>query len=255
MLLQARPGTSQWLLTDEAFIDWLADPTLSRTLWLVGIPGSSKTTLASILIDRLERDYARQNDVGIVYEFCDYSESNQTGDKLKRMILRALSSMHCLGRLRSFTKIIRNNLRNRPLPSSTKRYFQQPVVSRGCSLLLTPSTNWTQRIASLNLLLTLCKDLYHHCLRQDGQVCSGTKSKKEHTLKSLPMTKTSVLKKRQLELLPEAHRYIIRVCIQYLLFRETSSKCTSHAEWRRKTTVFPLLACAASSWGIHFTER
>ena len=51
ILLQAQPGTGEWVLTSDAFKNWLASPASSQTLWLVGIPGSGKTTLASIVVD------------------------------------------------------------------------------------------------------------------------------------------------------------------------------------------------------------
>jgi ankyrin repeat protein len=118
VLNQVQPGTGKWLLTHAAFLHCLATPATSQMLWLAGIPGSGKTSLASIVIDHLEREF-KQSDVGIVYVFCDYKDSTQTSDNLKRVILRQL--LHQLDGLpREVEKLYQVHARRSTNPSSSE---------------------------------------------------------------------------------------------------------------------------------------
>ena len=97
-------------------MNWLADPPISQLLWLPGIPGSSKTSLAALAIDHLERQFT-QPDVGIAYIFCDYKDAAQTSESLKRVILRQL--LHRLDQLpREVEKLYQVHARKSTDPSA-----------------------------------------------------------------------------------------------------------------------------------------
>jgi ankyrin repeat protein len=70
-------------------LNWLGSPAKSRILWLSGIPGSGKTFLAALIIDHLQTHFTPPV-VGIAYLFCDYKDTTQTSERLKRAILRQL---------------------------------------------------------------------------------------------------------------------------------------------------------------------
>jgi hypothetical protein len=116
VLGKAQPGTGQWIFTHKDFLNWLADPPISQLLWLPGIPGSGKTSLAALAIDHLERQFT-QPDVGIAYIFCDYKDAAQTSESLKRVILRQI--LHRLDQLpREVEKLYQVHARKSTDPSA-----------------------------------------------------------------------------------------------------------------------------------------
>jgi hypothetical protein len=47
------PGTGQWLLERDEFLNWRDDPQSSNVLWCHGIPGAGKTVLSSVVVHKL----------------------------------------------------------------------------------------------------------------------------------------------------------------------------------------------------------
>jgi hypothetical protein len=90
-----QPDTGNWLLSCAEFQSWQDTLNPSSTLWCVGIPGSGKTVLASIIIDHLQRRCSVSN-IGLAYVFCDYErsklENDQTAATLVAALLRTLVS-------------------------------------------------------------------------------------------------------------------------------------------------------------------
>lgn len=61
----------------------------AQILWLPGIPGSGKRCLAGLVVDMLQKDYSSSS-TAVMYIFCDYKDTSQTVEQLKRVILRQL---------------------------------------------------------------------------------------------------------------------------------------------------------------------
>ncbi|KAF3074427.1 Ankyrin repeat domain-containing protein 50 [Trichoderma lentiforme] len=73
-----QPGTGQWLLNSSDFQEWLYGNL--QTLFCVGLPGSGKTVLASMVIDELTRRFGNDREVGIAYEFCNFRRQDEQKD-------------------------------------------------------------------------------------------------------------------------------------------------------------------------------
>jgi ankyrin repeat protein len=59
-------GTSDWLIYNSTYRDWLSSTSLVRTLWCYGMPGCGKTILFSSVVEHL-RYLAATRGVGVVY--------------------------------------------------------------------------------------------------------------------------------------------------------------------------------------------
>ena len=84
-----QPGTGEWLLQHERFLNWRA--TKGSSLWCSGIPGAGKTIMASIVINALRNDKeTAATPVGFIY--ADYKDHrHQSLDNLLSAITRQLA--------------------------------------------------------------------------------------------------------------------------------------------------------------------
>ena len=71
ILKGAQAGTRQWLFDSGKFRNWVDGD--RGTLWCPGIPGAGKTVTSSIIIDRLQSEYKKEN-VAVTCLFCNYRD-------------------------------------------------------------------------------------------------------------------------------------------------------------------------------------
>lgn len=88
VLSRRHPGTSQWILDSPEFMSWRNRK--SEVLWCTGIPGAGKTVLASIIIERLEKDLMTDENMALAYLYCSYQDPEHTFRNLIASILRQL---------------------------------------------------------------------------------------------------------------------------------------------------------------------
>jgi Cdc6-like AAA superfamily ATPase len=67
-----QPGTGNWFLKSAELKAWLN--TEGSSFWCPGIPGAGKTTMMGIVIDHLNHIFEHNDDVQVVYAFCDYRD-------------------------------------------------------------------------------------------------------------------------------------------------------------------------------------
>ena len=85
-----QPGTGQWLLETNEFRQWVG--CRKQTLFCPGIPGSGKTMLTSIVINKLITDFQDNGDIGIAYLYCNFQWKNrQSARDLLSSVLRQLA--------------------------------------------------------------------------------------------------------------------------------------------------------------------
>ncbi|KFZ23699.1 hypothetical protein V502_01827 [Pseudogymnoascus sp. VKM F-4520 (FW-2644)] len=68
-------GTGQWLLDSTEFQSWLT--TEKQTLFCPGIPGSGKTILTSIVIEKLSTQFRNDKSIGIAYLYCNFRRRDE----------------------------------------------------------------------------------------------------------------------------------------------------------------------------------
>src|ERR1700709_1340937 len=77
------PETCEWLLTSQAWSDWLRCK--SKPLWIHGIPGGGKTVLASFLFDKAsKKKQENPKNVAAVYYYCYFGHSQDETDPFLR---------------------------------------------------------------------------------------------------------------------------------------------------------------------------
>ncbi|CAN9415749.1 unnamed protein product [Alternaria alternata] len=82
-------GSGQWLFDSDEFISWNAgDPITSTVLWLHGIPGSGKTSLVALAIQR-ERKRLADTKAQLAFFYCQRSSAEPQRSK-QRELLRSL---------------------------------------------------------------------------------------------------------------------------------------------------------------------
>jgi Cdc6-like AAA superfamily ATPase len=85
-----QPGTGQWLLETNEFRQWVDGQ--KQTLFCPGIPGSGKTMLTSIVVDKLITDFQGNGDIGIAYLYCNFQwQDRQSAGDLLSSVLRQLA--------------------------------------------------------------------------------------------------------------------------------------------------------------------
>ncbi|KAK0730870.1 hypothetical protein B0H67DRAFT_563153 [Lasiosphaeris hirsuta] len=85
-----QPGTGQWLLSSEKFDAWVNSK--KQTLFCPGIPGSGKTFLTSIVVDKLTTDFGDDSSVGIAYVYCNFRPKHeQKAEDLLASVLKQLA--------------------------------------------------------------------------------------------------------------------------------------------------------------------
>ena len=97
------PDTGLWLLNKADFVEWQSSSS-SSLLWLHGIPGAGKSTLTSIVIQRLLGDAAGvENAAPLAYFYCSRQKTESCRmdpTEILRAILKQLSSLGPDGRVR-----------------------------------------------------------------------------------------------------------------------------------------------------------
>ncbi|KAJ4203476.1 hypothetical protein NW759_015152 [Fusarium solani] len=63
ILEKPTPGTGTWILSTEEFQRWRDDSSSDRVLFMIGILGSGKSMLISIIIDSLKQKYREKKDI------------------------------------------------------------------------------------------------------------------------------------------------------------------------------------------------
>lgn len=82
-------GSGQWLFDSDEFISWdSTDPLTSTVLWLHGIPGSGKTSLVALAIQR-ERKRLADTKAQLAFFYCQRSSAEPQRSK-QRELLRSL---------------------------------------------------------------------------------------------------------------------------------------------------------------------
>ncbi|KAM7214558.1 hypothetical protein V8F06_010040 [Rhypophila decipiens] len=108
-----QPGTGDWFLNDPAFTAWL-NGAGERILWCPGPPGVGKSSIASLVINRLRTQH-EDNETAVSYLFCNYKEAEfQTMINLMAELLR-----HILQRTQAIPEDVRT-LYNRHHPKGTR---------------------------------------------------------------------------------------------------------------------------------------
>jgi hypothetical protein len=85
------PGTGEWTLRSPNWKDWLSGK--HRCLWIHGIPGAGKTTLASFLIQNV-KEHCRQmigTTVGDCYYYCSFRHNQHEASSFLRWIIGQFS--------------------------------------------------------------------------------------------------------------------------------------------------------------------
>jgi Cdc6-like AAA superfamily ATPase len=147
-------GTGRWLLDSDEFQSWFKES--KQTFFCIGIPGSGKTIITSVVVDHLNTKFENDNSVGIAYLYYNYRRQQEQkpvdllASLLKQLIQRRsmpenvadLYKLHCNGRTRpSFEEI------SKVLHSVVAEYSRAFVVidaldecqvfDEGCQSLLT----------------------------------------------------------------------------------------------------------------------
>ncbi|KAK3299913.1 ankyrin repeat-containing protein [Chaetomium fimeti] len=79
-----QPGTGQWLLDTNEFRQWVEGR--QQTLFCPGMPGSGKTMLASIVVNKLIADFRNNSDIGIAYLYCNWKDRQNTEDLISSVL-------------------------------------------------------------------------------------------------------------------------------------------------------------------------
>jgi Cdc6-like AAA superfamily ATPase len=85
-----QPGTGGWFLGSTEFKTWVEGR--KQTLFCPGIPGSGKTIITSIVVDKLITTFRGNDDIGIVYLYCNFRMTGcQNAEELISSMLKQLS--------------------------------------------------------------------------------------------------------------------------------------------------------------------
>ncbi|CAJ0548883.1 Ff.00g024960.m01.CDS01 [Fusarium sp. VM40] len=106
ILERVEPGTGTWLIEHDTVQGWLRGDI--NVLWCPGIPGAGKTSLVSLIINRLEQE--RAADITCAYVYCDYNQ------RLEQTPYALLSSL--------LQQVLRN-FADQPLPADVSVLYSQ----------------------------------------------------------------------------------------------------------------------------------
>lgn len=86
------PGTSEWILKDSKFIDWMQDE--FPIFWTQGSPGTGKTYLTSTVVDHIRSDLSSfPRNEGFAFFYCDKNEPKRSQPlSILQSIVRQLST-------------------------------------------------------------------------------------------------------------------------------------------------------------------
>jgi Cdc6-like AAA superfamily ATPase len=82
------PGTSRWFLMSPIFNRWLINE--HQTLFCPGAPGSGKTMIASMVVDKLIDSFQADPTIGIAYFYCSWQQEDQRTERLLGSIVQQL---------------------------------------------------------------------------------------------------------------------------------------------------------------------
>jgi transcription termination factor NusB len=86
-------GSGQWLFDSDEFISWdRADPLTSTVLWLHGIPGSGKTSLVALAIQR-ERKRLTDTKAQLAFFYCQRSSAEPQRSKQRELLCSLLRQL------------------------------------------------------------------------------------------------------------------------------------------------------------------
>ena len=89
-LKRRQRGTGQWLLDSAEYQTWLNIG--KQTLFCPGIPGAGKTILTSIVVDDLNARFAADQNIGIIYLYCNFRRRDEQGaEDLLASLLKQLT--------------------------------------------------------------------------------------------------------------------------------------------------------------------
>ncbi|KAL4884606.1 ankyrin repeat-containing domain protein [Aspergillus karnatakaensis] len=84
------PGTGQWFLELTEFKAWLKGA--QQTLFCPGIPGSGKSTIASIVVDHLHRTFEQDKRTGVGFAFLDHQVPISDTDLIRGLLKQFIPS-------------------------------------------------------------------------------------------------------------------------------------------------------------------
>jgi hypothetical protein len=86
-------GTGQWLFHSSEYREWSAS-TASSLLYCHGMPGAGKTSLTSLVINHLCKQYGQDPEIGIAYVYCDFRRQHEQNPvNLLSSLLKQLASV------------------------------------------------------------------------------------------------------------------------------------------------------------------
>ncbi|KFY29750.1 hypothetical protein V493_02257 [Pseudogymnoascus sp. VKM F-4281 (FW-2241)] len=107
-------GTGQWLLDTTEFQLWFT--TKKRTLFCPGIPGSGKTILTSIVIEKLISQFGNDKNIGIAYLYCNFRRGDE--QKINDLLAGLLKQLaQALNPLPDFIKSLYDKHQNQTQPT------------------------------------------------------------------------------------------------------------------------------------------
>ncbi|KAF8247817.1 ankyrin [Wilcoxina mikolae CBS 423.85] len=87
-------GTGLWLLETPQYKAWRSyESHAERYLWCHGGPGTGKTVITSLVVDKLLE--AAGNDIGVAYIYCDYADQQ---DQTTEMIIASFAKQLSIGK-------------------------------------------------------------------------------------------------------------------------------------------------------------
>ncbi|KAL9079796.1 MAG: hypothetical protein Q9157_001368 [Trypethelium eluteriae] len=107
--------TGQWFLKSPKLRNWVVND--GQTLFCPGVPGSGKSVVTSMVVDRLFDTFGDQTDIGIAIFYCNYHQ-DQKQSQLLRSLLKQLG-----GRLPSLPTILLDLYRDQSTRPSKEKLF------------------------------------------------------------------------------------------------------------------------------------
>lgn len=203
-----QPGTGGWLLQSAEFKAWLNSS--QGLLFCMGMPGSGKTFLSSLIVDYLMEEMSSSHDVAIIYIYCDYkSQERQKAESLLRNLLKQLIMQT-----------------REPVPESVERFYHQYLnrklqptiheIIRHCSQLITFFQNSFLVIDALDEQDVLeRRELLHHIF----QIQDSTNIKILGTSRPIPEIREEFKARGAAEIETQANDHDIAIYLQAKMHR------------------------------------
>lgn len=86
-------GTGEWFLECAQFTSWRRHES-SSVLWCPGIPGSGKTILSSLVIDKLRVEISKNPSIGLAGIYCSYQSTQSTVNYIGSIIRQLLEPLY-----------------------------------------------------------------------------------------------------------------------------------------------------------------